>query len=85
MFIGKPQATSFKITESGQHFKHVLHKHEDVHTTTGATRAGWLCHVSYICSMVKVKLSLCLVKYHTMKTYPVTKHYTMKTYGGVEV
>jgi hypothetical protein len=29
----------------------------------------------------KVKLSLCLTKYHTMKT----KHHAMKKYGGVEV
>jgi len=30
-------------------------------------------------------LPLCLIKYHTINTYPVLKHYAMKTYGGIEV
>jgi hypothetical protein len=34
---------------------------------------------------VKVKLSLCLTKYHTMKVYHVlSKHHTINIYGGVE-
>jgi len=37
-------------------------------------------------SVVKVKLSLCLTKYHAKKTYPMlTKHYATKTYGRMEV
>jgi len=34
---------------------------------------------------VKVKLSLSLTKYYSMKMYPLIKHHAMKTYGGVEV
>jgi hypothetical protein len=33
----------------------------------------------------KVKFTLCLTKYHTMKMYPVLKHHTMKMQWGVEV
>jgi hypothetical protein len=32
---------------------------------------------------VKVKLCLCLTKYHAMKIYP--KHYLIETYEGQEV
>jgi hypothetical protein len=35
--------------------------------------------------IVKVKLSLDLTKYLTMKTYHVLIHHAMKTYGGMEV
>jgi len=34
---------------------------------------------------LKVKLSLGLTKYHTMKFLYLTKHHTMKTYKGVEI
>jgi len=41
--------------------------------------------MNYIKSRVKVRLSLCLTKYHAMKTYPILKHHAMKTYWAVEV
>jgi hypothetical protein len=33
----------------------------------------------------KIKLSLCLTKYDTMKTYPMLDHHAMNTHWGVEV
>jgi F0F1-type ATP synthase membrane subunit a len=30
---------------------------------------------------VKVKLSLCLIKYHTIKTYSLIKHHAVKIHG----
>jgi hypothetical protein len=36
--------------------------------------------------MIKVKLSLCLTKYHTNEDiHCFNKHHTMKTIGGVKV
>jgi hypothetical protein len=34
---------------------------------------------------VKVKLPLCLTKYHTMNTYPLLNYHAMKAYAGVDI
>jgi hypothetical protein len=41
--------------------------------------------VPYISYKLKVKLSLCLAKYHAMEMNPVLNHHAMKTYEGAEV
>jgi hypothetical protein len=45
-----------------------------------------VCILMHVRFLIKVKMSLCLTKYHAMNMYPIfIKHQAFKTYGRMEV
>jgi len=52
----------------------------NTHSKNGACRLQLFCMIQTITEgiNVKVKLPLCLTKYHVMKTYTLIKHHVMK-------